>query len=185
MQEEHSIQEPQTNIAEIIRSASREERLIRRDEVEATFIKTPNTLEDRDFGEVFTAVMKDQQDLQVINDPEGMEYYYSFNHMSNTYAGILVRKKSSIIQIAETIRENSRLYPRPIPLDLFVDPPFDLQPEDIETALTMMNGRAEFNDIAHTTTSVGTIYLYSTRYLEHDYAQFLAERQDVGLAANP
>jgi hypothetical protein len=184
MKEETPKQDSQAIIAEIIRSASSEVRLVNRNEIETEFLKADHSPHP-EFETAFAAAMASQQDLSFVKSPEGMELYHSLNHMSCTYACILARKKSPVIQMAETVRENSRLYPRPIPLDIFIEPPFDLQPEEIEASLTSMNDNPDFNDIAHTTTTVGTVYLYSTRHLEHDYAQFLAERQDVGLAANP
>jgi hypothetical protein len=48
-----------------------------------------------------------------------------------------------------------------------------------------MDGQEEYEDIARTTTSIGTVYLYSTRHLEPDYASTLAEWLDVGQANNP
>jgi len=186
VKEKNRVQDPQTLIAEIIRSASREVRLIDRDDIEARCLRSFHSTDPKpDFAADLEAAIANNHDLSVLTDPESHKQYYSVNHMSRTYAGILARRKSPVAQIVETIRENSRLYPRPVPLDLFIEPPFDLLPEDIQTALTSMNGLPDFSDIAHTTTSSGTIYLYSTLHLEHEYARLLAERQDVGLAANP
>ena len=33
--------------------------------------------------------------------------------------------------------------------------------------------------------SLGTVFLYSNKYLEDGYAEFLAEEQDVGAVMNP
>jgi hypothetical protein len=44
---------------------------------------------------------------------------------------------------------------------------------------------ADFGDISFVESSEGTVYLYSTRHLDRDYAAFLAERLDVDLAMNP
>lgn len=40
-------------------------------------------------------------------------------------------------------------------------------------------------DIRFTTSSIGTVFLYSNKYLEDGYAEFLAEEQDVGAVMNP
>ena len=54
-----------------------------------------------------------------------------------------------------------------------------------QTALEKMGAQGEYEDIARTTTSVGTVYLYSRRHLEPDYAFTLAEWLDVGQVNNP
>ena len=41
------------------------------------------------------------------------------------------------------------------------------------------------DSIRFTTSSIGTVFLYSNKYLEDGYAEFLAEEQDVGAVMNP
>jgi len=48
-----------------------------------------------------------------------------------------------------------------------------------------MPGQEEYQDIAQTTTSIGTIFLYSTRHLDPGHASMLAEWFDVGQFNNP
>jgi hypothetical protein len=48
-----------------------------------------------------------------------------------------------------------------------------------------MADQKEYQDIQQTTTSIGTVFLFSTLYLEPDYATFLAEWIDVGQVNNP
>jgi hypothetical protein len=83
------------------------------------------------------------------------------------------------------VRKNSMLYPRPIPLESFQKMPFEMSGEEIEASLEQMAGREDFRDICRTTPSIGTVFLFSTLYLEPDYASMLAEWFDVGQFQNP
>jgi len=125
------------------------------------------------------------QDLAALTSITGESLYHAPSLLSRTYATILDRKTSPVVLIAEEVRRNSAEYPRPLPLELFEQSPFDLIPEQIEASLKTMAGSQEFQDISFTTTSTGAVYLFSTRYLERPYAAFLAERADIGLLLNP
>ena len=54
------------------------------------------------------------------------------------------------VLIAEEVRRNSAEYPRPLPLDLFEAPPFELTPVQIESALKEMASHLDFCDITYT-----------------------------------
>ena len=124
-------------------------------------------------------------DLAVVHSPDGEEFYRCVSLMSATYAEILAGKHAPCLLIAETVRKNSKEYPRPIALDIFEYPPFDFDPESIQACLRRMDADADFGDISFVESSEGTVYLYSKRHLDHDYAAFLAQRLDVDLALNP
>ncbi len=68
---------------------------------------------------------------------------------------------------------------------MFTRPPFDLTAGQVMDSLERMAGRKEYDDIASTTTSASTVFLYSTLHLEPDYASMLAEWFDVGQGENP
>ena len=68
---------------------------------------------------------------------------------------------------------------------MFTHPPFDLTREQVMDSLGRMSGREEYRDIASTTTSASTVFLYSTLHLEPEHASMLAEWFDVGQAQNP
>ena len=135
---------------------------------------------------VLEQAFKKNEDLREISDKDGMLHYYSTQSLSETYARILLmRGKDPLLLIAQIIRENSAIYPRPVPLDIFRESPFDLTPEEISECLKNMREGKEYQDIAQATTSIGTIFLYSNRHLDADYASMLAEWFDVGQANNP
>ncbi len=114
----------------------------------------------------------------------GQRVYHSPDLLSLTYARILDRKGSPLLLMAEEIRANSRDYPRPVPVELFEAPPFDLTPAEIEHTLGIMAADPQYQDISFTPTSTGAVYLFSTLHLERGYAQFLAQRAE-SLAMNP
>lgn len=131
-------------------------------------------------------VVKSNEDLSEIPGAHGIAYYYSTQSLSEAYAVILARKKGDPLQLlAQIVRENSSVYPRPVPLDIFEESPFDLTGEEILACLEKMGQQSEYQDIAQTTTSIGTKFLFSSRHLNPDYASTLAEWLDVGQVNNP
>ncbi len=98
---------------------------------------------------------------------------------------LLEKQGDPVRLVAEVIRENSAAYPRPVPLDIFTRPPFDLSREQVLDCLKRMAVEEEYSDIVSTVTSASTTYLYSTLHLESDHASMLAEWFDVGQFENP
>lgn len=138
------------------------------------------------FQTVLREVVPENPDLIEIVGQNGIFHYYSTLSMSETYARILLCISEDPMRlIAEVVRDNSRLYPRPISIDGFSEPPFDLTRESILKCLEAMGEDTEYRDISKTTTSIGRTFLYSNRHLDPDYAAMLAEWSDVGQADNP
>jgi hypothetical protein len=126
------------------------------------------------------------EDLKERRGRDDLSRYYSSAAMSDAYATLLTRKEEDrVLMMAEVIRENSAIYPRPVPIDIFMGSPFDLTQEEILECLGRMEQQAEYRDIARTITSIGTVFLYSNQYLDPDHASMLAEWLDVGQANNP
>ena len=130
------------------------------------------------------AVLSDLPEIASLASLSGRVLYHDPDLLSRTYARILDRKDAPAILMAEEIRSNSREYPRPVPVELFEAPPFGLAPAVIESALRTMADSEEFRDITFATTSMGTVYLFSSLHLDRRYATFLAE-QDESFAMNP
>ncbi len=178
-------------IARIIRERSETAQLTQSEEiwtelVEQGLVTSDATDEPANFKAVLGEVAQENTDLREISAANGIAYYYSTQSLSETYAGILVSKEEGPLSIiARVVRENSEIYPRPVPLDFFSRSPFDLTQEEILDCLEKMREQREYQDIARTTTSVGTVFLYSSRHLEPDYAFTLAEWLDVGQVNNP
>jgi hypothetical protein len=179
------------SILQIIRGKSEMGQLVRSEEVLAE-LRDQGLLESEDFGPktdwkpFLEQALTENPDLKRVSGRKGIPYYFSVQSLSETYARILVLKSEDPLWlIAEVVRENSQLYPRPVPVDSFREPPFELTREEIAECLVTMGEQKEFQDIAQTITSIGTLFLYSTQHLEPDHAFALAEWLDVGQVGNP
>jgi len=178
-------------IARFIRARSEAGQLVAAGEIlEAVTAKYASELDSQDQGWQFEALLSatitENSDLREIRYVKGEVKYYSTQCMAEPYAKILARKgQNPVLLMADVIRENSQRYPRPVALELFEGPPFDLSPGEILSCLREMAGSKDYRDIAQTTSSVGTVFLFSRLYLEPDYASMLAEWIDVGQANNP
>ena len=138
------------------------------------------------FETILKKTVEENEDLKELPNKDGLPRYYSSQCMSETYVRIILRKEENpLMLIAEIVRENAALYPRPVPLAIFLDSPFELTQEEIPACLQKMSGHEEYQDIAQTTTSIGTVFLYSNRHLDPGYASMLAEWLDVGQSNNP
>jgi hypothetical protein len=180
-----------TIIANVIRGRSRAGQLVQLEDVLAELTGHGlATGEGDDPRSGFQAIIEEaiarHEDLRGIPGGHGLFYYYSTRGLSETYAKILARREGNLLElIAEVVRDNSKIYPRPVSLDIFKASPFDLSQAEILQCLETMGEQADYKDIVHTTTSIGTKYLFSTQHLDPHYASTLAEWIDVGQANNP
>jgi hypothetical protein len=176
-------------LAEEVREASREGRLVGGDEL-AACLRAQALLggDERDVPDVdglMAETLAAHEDLAALASISGKTLYHAPGLLSRTYASILDRKGSPVVLMAEEIRRNSADYPRPVSVELFEESPFDLSPGQIESCLKSMAANPEYRDITYTITSTGAVYLFSDRHLDRPLAAFLAERADTGLAQNP
>ena len=173
-------------LTELIRRHSKEGRLISGDHLESELAGVESRGDDDlSFDDALNKAMQENPDLRVVYDANRHALYHSIESLSHTYAGILALKATPALMMADTIRDNSARYPRPVPLDLFEQAPFDLSPEIIQASLQEMAGENQYRDIAATTSSEGRVYLYSSDFLSHDHATHLAEWEDVGYLCDP
>jgi hypothetical protein len=174
-----------------IRERSMEGRLLSREEIVGTLRKLSMVASNKSRLDItpdgmLRKAMESNEDLMEVPVSEGEPYYYSAKYMTEPYARILVQKKGApLLLIAEIVRKNSLLYPRPIPLDFLKETPLEMSDEEIKASLEQMAGKEDFRDICRTTTSIGTLFLFSTLHLEPDHASMLAEWLDVGQFQNP
>ena len=137
-------------------------------------------------GKMLENAMDGNEDLHELAAPDGSRYYYSSQFMTQAYAMILLQKQGDPLRlIAEIVRQSSEVYPRPVPLDIFTQPPFDLTHQEALNRLERMAAEETYQDIAVTTTSTSRVFLYSTFHLEPTHASMLAEWLDVGQLNNP
>lgn len=145
----------------------------------------PRVVDDGYAMALLVELLTENEDVAVFTAWDGKEYYHYKPQMSSLYARILSTGNNKLVQIASVVRDSSRDYPRPVPLEIFEYPPFLFEAEALQQCLQEMAENPEFSDIKFTESSVGTVYLYSTLYLDEDYAAFLAENEDVGAIASP
>jgi len=178
-------------IAAMIRQESKAGRLISEGEVlrraaDQKLFSTPAPGWREEAGNLLKKVLDENEDLNELAAEDGSKSYYSSRFMTEAYAGILLQKQGDRLRlIAEIVRQNSAAYPRPVPLDLFTQPPFDLTPQEVLNGLEGMSIQDEYEDIKPTITSTSRVFLYSTLHLEPDHASMLAEWLDVGQSNNP
>lgn len=128
----------------------------------------------------------DAEDLKKIRG-SSETWYFSEKSMTAAYALHLVRleERDPVRLIAETVRDESRIYPRPTDIRYFADPPFSMGEKDVLRVLGMMELRPDMGDIRRCRASNGALYLYSSLHLAETLAETLTEWIEVGQRENP
>jgi len=177
-------------IAAMIRQESEAGQLISESEIfrrmaDQRLLALPAADPAEEVRNILRKCVEESADLYELAVEDGSRRYYSSHFMTETYARILLQKQGDPRRlIAETVRKNSAVYPRPVPLDIFTQPPFDLARQEVLNNLERMAADEQYRDILPTTTSAYSVFLYSTLHLEPD-ASMLAEWFDVGRFNNP
>ncbi|RPJ81925.1 MAG: hypothetical protein EHM13_09715 [Acidobacteria bacterium] len=128
----------------------------------------------------------DAGDITVLQEG-GKVFLFSDRWMTVAYASIAVRAEagSSTSSIADTVRHDSRLYPRPTPVVTFLAPPFNLSPDQLDAALDAISADASLGDIKRICASDGSVFLYSSAEMDAGQAASRAEWMAVGRYENP
>lgn len=137
------------------------------------------------FDEVLERVLEGEYGVCRLVSWDKVTYFHYRPLLSCSYARILSAENNPLEQMVDMIRESSRVYPRPVVLGMFEEAPFGFSPEELQEMLKHIARDPEKQDIRYTTSSLGTVFLYSSKYMEDAYADFLAEEQDVGAVMNP
>jgi hypothetical protein len=125
-------------------------------------------------------------DILLIKE-RGAAYLFSEAHMTRSYAEAAARACSKDIcwAIAQTVRSDSRTYPRPTPLSAFSEPPFLFSEESIDRAVRDISADAEYSDVRSVQSSDGSVFLFSSAHMDPAQAESLAEWLAVGHLKNP
>ena len=120
-------------------------------------------------------------DVRQVAGPTGLVYLYSLNHMTETYARLLARveAKDPAALVAETVREESLIYPRPTKVALFYAPVFQLQECNMPIIVESVLARPEYKDIKKIDAPTGAIYLYSEMYMNPALAERYVQWEEV------
>ncbi len=127
------------------------------------------------------------QDIKSVVASTGAVYLYSETYITKNYADVLVRAEANdpCATIAATVRDESRMYPRPTNIELFKDQVFNIEPDELDTHIGLTMERQEYKDIKLITASTEARYLYSDLYMNEDYARSLVEWVEVDQEENP
>jgi len=178
-------------IAESIRKKSQAGHLVSENEIFQELLKQDTLKGNREesqhlFKEILEETLNRYEDLEKLPDKGEGPRFYSSQFMTESYTRMLLQKETDLLLlIAEVVRENSAVYPRPVSLDLFRDSPFNLTQDQLQGYLEQMAKEEVYRDIKQMTTSTGNVFLFSSLHLEPDYASMLAEWFDVGQFNNP
>lgn len=129
----------------------------------------------------------DQPDIRRVIGPTGLAYLYSVNHMTETYARLLARveARDPLAMIAETVREESRVYPRPTKVTLFFEDVFELEACKIEEHLDALLQSEKYRDIKKIIAPNGAVYLYSETFMHPAMAEHWVRWEEIEKANNP
>ncbi len=150
-------------------------------------------LPDKEPEEVAAVVEEVQRDprfadICTIQARDGQVYYHSNAYLSGNYALVLVRAMANdpCAAIAETVRDASRIYPRPTNATLFREKAFALDPARVDALVEETLKKPEYADVkkmVHPET--GAVYLYSDKFLAAERAYYMMDWVEVGKANNP
>jgi hypothetical protein len=167
------------DLAKVIREDSQKEQLTRESLLRERY---PGA----DIPSLLGAAGTEYPDLARIEGKADL-YRYSSLSMSEAYATHLARveDKDPLRLVAETVRDDSRVYPRPTAAKSFLSAPFSLSPSDLASVLLRLEGAEETADIKSCKASNGAVYLYSNRHLTDAHARGLTEYYEVERWQNP
>lgn len=137
------------------------------------------------FDTVVDAALKDSFGVAEFTAWNGKKFLHYRPLLSGSYARMMSAQENPVALVVQTVRENSRLYPRPVSIGSFQDPPFSLSEQTIKQVLEVIAKDPQCKDICYCESSVGNMFLYSRDYLDDAYADFLAEGIDVAPYVGP
>ena len=178
MSEEEKKAADPAEIVAAVRAESAATKLVTRKELEERF-------PDTDIASRL-AEARDSADVMYIEGSKGV-YYFSTLSMTESYATYLARlaENDPLRLIADTVRDESRIYPRTTAISIFGEVPFLMPPWKIKDLVASLGSNPEFADIQSCSASNGAVYLYSTKYIDKAYAEGLTEWNEVGRTLNP
>lgn len=118
-------------------------------------------------------------DCQHIVSLVGAHSYYLYDNslMTDAFAhwAFLAAEDDDVVTFVECVREDSRVYPRPMPAQSLKNDPFRMDDGRIACIWDEVRESGAYPDIQQVVASNGDVYYFSTEYLSSAYAQSLAE----------
>ncbi|MBJ6750299.1 hypothetical protein [Geomonas anaerohicana] len=116
------------------------------------------------------------RDIKTVSAFSGELYLYCDAHITEKYAGLLVRSAvtDACSTIVDTVREESRIYPRPTRVSLFTSQVYGIPAATLHPCIVRVLNSPQYSDIrklVHPETEVE--YLYSTLHMNEEQAYSL------------
>lgn len=123
------------------------------------------------------------RDIKTISAFSGELYLYCELHITDKYAALLVRSAVSdaCSTIVETVREESRIYPRPTKISIFTSQVYGIPPATLQPSIVRVLNAAEYADIrklVHPESE--SEYLYSSLHMNEAQAYSLMKWLEEG-----
>ncbi len=165
-------------IADFIRENSSNGKLTKQEDL----YLEPINLSDNSIVETLQALTSDPEYNDIVQR-KGKErsYMYSTKRMTENYADMVFRveEKELLRLLVDTVRYESRIYPRPTTISLFSAKPFNFNEQQTQELLKQVIEKDEYSDILEIRASNGSLYLYSRKYMTKDHAVALTEWIEV------
>ncbi len=120
------------------------------------------------------------EDIKLLKGKKTL-YCYSEKHMTGSYAKLLVGVEDGDLfaLIADTIRNDSKIYPRTTDIKLFTKSPYNFKEKELMDILGQLMKSEGYEDIKESRASNNALYLYSELHLSKAYADSLTEWIEV------
>lgn len=139
-------------------------------------------LEPGEIEDTLAEIMKSGEcpELGLLSARDGTAYAFSKQFLTEQYAQVLLRitENDPCYTIAQTVREESRLYPRPTNTEIFRYGVFDMDRNKLDEYI--VRTQEEYEDIKVLRLSSGDVYLYSSTFMNEDQAEMVAKRRMDG-----
>lgn len=128
------------------------------------------------------------RDLKTISASSGELYLYSELHLTEKYAALLVRAAvhDACATIVQTVREESRIYPRPTKVSIFTGQAYSIPAASLQPCIVKILNNPEFTDIRKLVHPGNeAVYLYSNLHLNERQACSIMKWLEEGSAVQP
>lgn len=127
-------------------------------------------------------------DLRTISASSGELYLYSERHITDKYAALLARAavNDACQMIVHTVREESRIIPRPTKIGTFTSHVFGIPATSLQPCIIRVLNKPEFSDIrqlVHPETEA--VYLYSNMHMNEEHAFSVMNWLEEGSGLQP
>jgi hypothetical protein len=165
-------------IIEFIRESSAKGKFVK----DVDLFADPIKLTESNINEIINSIKTSTEYLDIVElKGKQQRYLYSNNEMTENYAKMMfkIEENDLLNLVVETVRNNSKIYPRPTAISVFANQPFNLDEKVFNNIFRKILDNKEYSDIKQSKASNGAVYLYSTKYLTEEHAEALTEWVEV------